>query len=103
MRIAKTNALPFLPVPRGQVRDRAQPDSALVATTGQGTQITRATRTVEDIKQAQLMLKRQHTRSGYETIAEASRQQRAVSAYQSLQQSDERAYVSEVLGIDVFA
>lgn len=103
MQIAKTTALPLLPVPHDQIRDRAQPDTALAATTGQGTQLTRTTRTVEDIKQAQLMLKRQHARGGYEAIAEESRQQRAVAAYQSLQQSDERAYVSEVLGIDVFA
>jgi hypothetical protein len=103
MQIAKTNALSFLPVPQDQVGDRAQLDAALAATTTQGTQITRATRTVEDIKQAQLMLNRQRAHSEYEAIAEASRQQRAVTAYQSLQHSDERAYVSEVLGIDVFA
>ena len=62
-----------------------------------------ATRTIEDIKQAELMLNRQRERSGYTAYAEDARQQRAVAAYTSLQRGDERAYVSEVLGIDVFA
>jgi len=103
MQIAKTQSLPFLPVPQERVHDIARSDATQTAVTPQGTQVTRATRTIEDIKQAELMLNRQRARSSYTAYAEDPRQQRAVAAYTSLQQNDDRAYVSEVLGIDVFA
>jgi 16S rRNA C1402 (ribose-2'-O) methylase RsmI len=103
MRIAKTHILPLLPVPKDRLQDNARPDVPQQAITPQGTQITRAARTIEDIRQAELMLNRQREHSSYTAYAEDSRQQRAVAAYTALQQNDERAYVSEVLGIDVFA
>lgn len=49
------------------------------------------------------MLERQRASNTYGVFAEESNQQKAVAAYQSLQQNDERDYVSEVLGIDVYA
>lgn len=103
MQIAKTQLMPLLPVSMDRVQETARPEFTQQAVTPQGTQITRATRTIEDIKQAELMLNRQRDRSGYTAYAEDARQQRAVAAYTSLQHSNERAYVSEVLGIDVFA
>ena len=103
MQISNTQSLPFLPVPKDRAHDIVRSDAAPSAATPQGTQITRATRTIEDIKQAELMLNRQRARSSYTAYAEDPRQQRAVAAYTSLQQNDDRAYVSEVLGIDVFA
>lgn len=63
----------------------------------------RATRAIEDIQSAERMLNRQREQTPYGSLAQEGRQQRAVAAYQSLQQNDERAYVSEVLGIDVYA
>jgi hypothetical protein len=100
----KTHSLAFLPVPLDQAQTRAQSQIVPVTATGQGTQITRATRTVEDIKQAEMLLNRQRTRNGSGPIADESRQQqRALAAYQALQRDDERSYVSQVLGIDVFA
>jgi hypothetical protein len=58
---------------------------------------------VEDIRSAERMLNRQQTQNSYASLAQEGRQQRALAAYQSTQQNDERAYVSEVLGIDVYA
>lgn len=58
---------------------------------------------IEDIQSAERLLNRRSAQASYNYSAQEGRQQRALAAYQSLQQSDERAYVSQVLGIDVYA
>jgi len=103
MQIAKTNslyALPLLQEPaRGQQSANQNPQNPL----SQNGQASLTLRSVEDVKQAERMLNQVRARGVYAPGAEDARQQRAASAYRSLQQQDERAYVSEVLGIDVYA
>jgi hypothetical protein len=72
-----------------------------VQSSGQESQ--RATRSVEDIRAVEHMLDRQQAQHPDGLLTMEVRQQRAVATYQLMQQSDERAYVSEVLGIDVYA
>ncbi|MCU7827560.1 MAG: hypothetical protein KZQ85_00690 [Candidatus Thiodiazotropha sp. (ex Myrtea sp. 'scaly one' KF741663)] len=103
MQIGKTHTLPAFPVPLEPSRGRAPTEVNSLAALPQVTQESRPTRAVDDIKQAERMLERQRARDTYGTFAEESNQQKAVAAYQSLQQNDERDYVSEVLGIDVYA
>ncbi|MEN8177610.1 MAG: endoglucanase [Pseudomonadota bacterium] len=60
---------------------------------------------VRDIKQADALLQRFRSRQTAQQnqINNDQRSQRALSAYQSLEQSTERDYVSAVLGIDEYA
>ncbi|MEJ2692218.1 MAG: hypothetical protein P8166_03950 [Candidatus Thiodiazotropha sp.] len=103
MQISRSQSYLSLPLVPEAPRDRAVPENALQPVQPQGALERRATRAIEDIQSAQRMLNRQRAQTPYGSIAQEGRQQRAVAAYHSLQQSDERAYVSEVLGIDVYA
>lgn len=62
-------------------------------------------RAVRDTKQADALMQRLRSRQTvYQNqINNDQRSQRALSAYQSLEQSAERDYVSAVLGIDEYA
>jgi hypothetical protein len=60
-------------------------------------------RSVENIKQAEEYLQQQQSERLYTQVRDDPRSQRAVTSYQSVQVASERDYVSEVLGIDVFA
>ena len=103
MQISRAQPYVSLPLPQEAQRERAVPENALPPVQPQGALDRRATRAIADIQSAQRMLNRQRTQNPYESMVREGRQQRALAAYQSLQQSDERAYVSEVLGIDVYA
>ena len=63
----------------------------------------RTTRAIEDIQSAERMLERRQRSQESPALIREGRQQRGVGVYQSLQQDEERSYVSEVLGIDVYA
>jgi hypothetical protein len=58
---------------------------------------------VEQVKQAEQVLQRQRSRPTLSQFIDDPRKQQALSSYQSVQSSQERDYVSEVLGIDVYA
>jgi hypothetical protein len=102
MQIARTQPYASLPVPHEATRERAADTTALLVQP-QGAESRRATRAVDEIRSAERTLVRQRAQERQVAWMSAGRQQRAVAAYQSLQRSDERAYVSEVLGIDVYA
>ena len=102
MQIARTQPYLSLPAPHETVRERPAESSALLVQP-QGTESRRATRAIDEIRSAESALVRQRTQDRYDFGTQTGRQQRALAAYHSLQRSDERAYVSEVLGIDVYA
>ncbi|MES9940631.1 MAG: hypothetical protein ABW104_11635 [Candidatus Thiodiazotropha sp. 6PLUC2] len=60
-------------------------------------------RSVENVKQAEKYLQRQQSERQLTQVRDDPRSQRAVTSYQSVQAAHERDYVSEVLGIDVYA
>jgi hypothetical protein len=58
---------------------------------------------VDQVKQAEQALLRQRSKPSFSQVSDDPRIQQALSSYQSVQSSQERDYVSEVLGIDVYA
>ncbi len=103
MQIARTPSYPTLPVAQETPRERLNAEYVTPPVQPSGVVSTRATRAIEDIRSAEQLLDRRTSRSVDAYDTQPGRQQRAVAAYQSLQRSDERAYVSQVLGIDVYA
>lgn len=97
-------AQPFITPPAAQepLRERPTVEAANLLVQPPGMQSPRAARSVEEIRSAE-RLAQQPKQDSLSYMTQGGRQQRAVAAYQSLQQSDQRAYVSEVLGIDVYA
>jgi hypothetical protein len=85
------------------MQERPASENAALPVQSQGQEEQRATRSIEDIQSAERMLNRRRTQDPYAVLAQDGRQQRAIEVYQTLQQDDERSYVSEVLGIDVYA
>ncbi|MCU7918303.1 MAG: hypothetical protein KZQ95_08075 [Candidatus Thiodiazotropha sp. (ex Epidulcina cf. delphinae)] len=103
MQISNSLTLPSLLQLPEQPRERsshAPQTLPLVSQVGIG---KHSVRSVEDIKQAERLLKRQRSDQTFARATEDPRTQRAVSIYQSVQGGRERDYVSEVLGIDVYA
>ncbi len=103
MQIAKSHSLPIVPVLPDPSRARTQTEAYGLTVLPEAANENRPTRTVQEIREAERLLERQRSRDAYVLDAEDSQHERAISAYQSLQQNDERNYVSEVLGIDVYA
>jgi hypothetical protein len=62
-----------------------------------------AIHSLESIKQAEHYLRRHHSERGFSQVLDHPRDQHAVKSYQMVQSGQERDYVSEVLGIDVYA
>ncbi|MES9830690.1 MAG: hypothetical protein ABW139_00460 [Candidatus Thiodiazotropha sp. DIVDIV] len=60
-------------------------------------------RSVENVKQAEKYLHRHQSERQLTQVRDDPRSQQAVTSYQSVQAAHERDYVSEVLGIDVYA
>jgi hypothetical protein len=60
-------------------------------------------RTVENVKQAEQLLQRRQADQQLSQMRDDPRRQRAMSSYQAVQSGQERDYVSEVLGVDVYA
>jgi len=103
MQISRTNAFALQPLLQDQARGQDASNQTSQSLIAQSDRASLTVRSVEDVKQAERMLNRVRTGNTYSAVAEEVRQQRAVSTYRSLQQQDERAYVSMVLGIDVYA
>jgi len=103
MQISRTNSLSVLPLPQDQARGQHSSNQAAQSLISQSDLASQTVRSVAEVKQAERMLNRVRTGNTYAAVTEGPRQQKAASAYRALQQQDERAYVSEVLGIDVYA
>jgi hypothetical protein len=103
MQIVRANPYPSLPVVHETPREHPVAETAVTHVQPAGTESRRTTLPAEEINSAERMLNRQRAQTVYGSSVQESRQHRAVAAYQSMQQSDELAYVSEVLGVDVYA
>ncbi|MCG7896846.1 MAG: hypothetical protein JAY99_14070 [Candidatus Thiodiazotropha lotti] len=96
-------ALPNLAVSLEQQRNAA---TQLVQALPLASQVGRSDatlRSVESIKQAEQLLQRRQSERQITQLRDDPHSQKAVSSYQSVQSGQERDYVSEVLGIDVYA
>ncbi len=96
-------ALPGLAVSLEQQRNAA---THLVQALPLASQVGRSDvtlRSVESIKQAEQVLQRRQSERQLTQMRDDPRSQKAVSSYQSVQSGQQRDYVSEVLGIDVYA
>jgi hypothetical protein len=103
MQIVRSNPYPSLPVVQESPRQRNAAENPSQLLQAQPLESRRATRAIEDIRTAERMLNDRRSQNSKGEWVQEERQQRAIAAYRSLQQSDERDYVSEVLGIDVYA
>lgn len=104
MQIVRANPHISLPLVQEQPRERhANEQQTALQVHPSGVESQRATRAIEDIQSAERMLERRQRSEDTHTQLQEGRQQRGAAAYQALQQGEERAYVSEVLGIDVYA
>jgi hypothetical protein len=103
MQIVRANPHFSLPLVQEQPRERHATEQAALLLPSSGVESRQATRAIEEIQSAEHLLERRQRSEQATRLTQEGRQQRAASAYQSLQQNEERAYVSEVLGIDVYA
>jgi hypothetical protein len=103
MQISNSLSLPNLAVSLEQQRNAA---THFVQTLPLASQIGRSDttlRSVESIKQAEQLLQRRQSERQLTEMRDDPRSLKAVTSYQSVQSGQERDYVSEVLGIDVYA
>jgi hypothetical protein len=104
MQISNALTLPSLIISLEQQRESASRMAQTVAPLVSQAGEERATSySVEQVKQAEEVLQRQRSRPTLSQFTDDPRKQQALSSYQSVQSSQERDYVSEVLGIDVYA
>lgn len=103
MQILRANPHLSLPLVQEQTRERQPSEQMVAPVRPTDLESPRATRAIEDIQSAERMLERRQRSEHTLSQLQEGRQQRGAAAYQALQQGEERAYVSEVLGIDVFA
>ena len=103
MQIVRANPHITLPVVQELSRERHANEQTALQVHPSGVESQRATRTIEDIQSAERLLERRQRSEHIHSQLQEGRQQRGAAAYQALQQGEERAYVSEVLGIDVYA
>ncbi|MES9993357.1 MAG: hypothetical protein ABW098_15515 [Candidatus Thiodiazotropha sp.] len=103
MQISNSLALPSLTISLEQQREsaaRLAHNLPLASQVGETSQILRS---VEQVKQAEQLLQRQRSRPSLTQVSDDPRKQRALSSYQAVEAVQERDYISEVLGIDVYA
>jgi hypothetical protein len=103
MQVSHSSSLPALTVSLEHQRNAA---SQLVQILPLASQIGRSEatlRSVESIKEAEQLLQHQRYQQRLTQMADDPRNQRAIMRYQSVQAGPERDYVSEVLGIDIYA
>jgi hypothetical protein len=96
-------SLPHLALSLEQQRNAA---NHLVQTLPLASQVGRTDttlRSVESVKQAEQLLHRRQSERQLTEMRDDPRSQKALNSYQSIQAGQERDYVSEVLGIDVYA
>jgi hypothetical protein len=100
-----SQALAFaLPLQRDAARERYPSEQGLQPQGSSAREAPREVRDVEEIQTARRIFNQFRSNGGdLGVLREDARQQKAAAAYRSLQTQDERAYVSAVLGIDVYA
>ncbi|MBT3046041.1 MAG: hypothetical protein G8D61_08325 [gamma proteobacterium symbiont of Ctena orbiculata] len=103
MQIANSLALPSLTLSLEQQRESAARMTHVLPLASQIGEATQTLRSVEQVKQAEQLLQRQRSRPSFTQASDDPRKQRALASYQTVQAGQERDYVSEVLGIDVYA
>ncbi|MEW7990512.1 MAG: hypothetical protein AB2724_00920 [Candidatus Thiodiazotropha sp.] len=103
MQIANSLALPSLTLSLEQQRESAARMTHVLPLASQIGEATQTLRSVEQVKQAEQLLQRQRSRPSFTQASDGPRKQRALASYQTVQAGQERDYVSEVLGIDVYA
>jgi hypothetical protein len=86
-----------------QQRESAARMTQILPLASQVNDVAPTLRSVEHVKQAEQMLQRQRSRPTFTQVNDDPRKQRALSSYQTVQADQERDYISEVLGIDVYA
>ncbi|MET0070389.1 MAG: hypothetical protein ABW096_10135 [Candidatus Thiodiazotropha sp.] len=103
MQIANSLPLPSLTLSLEQQRESAARMTHVLPLASQIGEATQTLRSVEQVKQAEQLLQRQRSRPSFTQANDDPRKQRALASYQTVQAGQERDYVSEVLGIDVYA
>ena len=103
MQISHTLPPSALPLSLEQQRDASSKIAQTLPLVSQVGKVETTLRSVESVKQAEQVLQRHRSERGLTQMADDPRNQRAVMSYQSVQTDQERDYVSEVLGIDVYA
>jgi hypothetical protein len=103
MQIVRANPYFSLPVVQEPLRERQTIEQAPLQVLSTEVESQQATRAIEDIQSAERLLERRQRSEQTQAQLQEGRQQRGAAAYQALAQNEERAYVSEVLGIDVYA
>ena len=103
MQISHTLPPSVLPLSLEQQRDASSRIEQTLPLVSQVGKVETTLRSVESVKQAEQYLQRQRSERGLTQMVDDPRSQRAVTSYQSVESGHERDYVSEVLGIDVYA
>ncbi|MEW8027974.1 MAG: hypothetical protein AB2792_19100 [Candidatus Thiodiazotropha sp.] len=103
MQISHSLTLPSMTLSLEQQRESAARMTQTIPLASQIGEVVPTLRSVEQVKQAEQLLQRQRSRPTFTQVSDDPRKQRALSSYQSVQTTQERDYVSEVLGIDVYA
>ncbi|MET0065961.1 MAG: hypothetical protein ABW076_06415 [Candidatus Thiodiazotropha sp.] len=102
MQINSSLPSPYLPVTLDQQRQVTSPVGAPQPLNSAAQQES-AVRSVENMRQAEQVLRRQASARRFQQVLEDPRSQRALKSYEAVQSGQERDYVSAVLGIDVYA
>ena len=103
MQIGRANPLILPPLMQEPAREHHAREQATLPLHPSATESRQTARAIEDIQSAERMLERRQRSEDSHALSREGRQQRGLAVYQAQQQSEERAYVSEVLGIDVYA
>jgi hypothetical protein len=103
MQITSSLTLPTLTLSLEQQRESAARMAHTLPLASQVGNGARTLRSVEQVKQAEQLLQRQRTRPDFSRVSDDPRKQRALASYESVQAGQQRDYISEVLGLDVYA
>ncbi|MES9812463.1 MAG: hypothetical protein ACH255_05630 [Candidatus Thiodiazotropha sp.] len=103
MQISHSLTLPSMTASLEQQRESAARMTQTLPLASQVAEIAPTLHSVEQVKRAEQLLQRQRSGPTFTQVSDDPRKQRALSSYQSVQTDRERDYVSEVLGIDVYA
>ncbi len=100
MQISNSSIRALYPLQLEQLRERyAQPDQPLP----RSPQAEPIERPVEEIERAEQIFIRNRSRELLARAPEDPRIRRALDEYESVQQSQQRAYLKDVLGVDEYA
>ncbi|GAB0149272.1 hypothetical protein L0E83_06290 [Marichromatium gracile] len=103
MQISNASLHPLYPLPLDQQRER-DPQATPEQLQPRADQAERIARPVAEVERAERLQARKESRDLLVANSGTDpRTRRALDAYESVQQHQERAYVEEVLGVDVYA